>query len=48
LSKLGFATKLKMMIDSLMVYIERDVAAIISIYSIIDDFQDSKKGQIPF
>jgi hypothetical protein len=34
--------------DSLMVYIEREVATTISIDSIIDDFRDSKKQRIPF
>jgi hypothetical protein len=34
--------------DSLMVYIEREVAATISIDSIIDDFLDSKKRRVPF
>jgi hypothetical protein len=34
--------------DSLMVYIEREVAATISIDSIIDDFRDSKKRRVPF
>jgi len=34
--------------DFLMVYIEREVAATISIDSIIDDFQDSKKRRVPF
>jgi hypothetical protein len=34
--------------DSPMVYIERKVAATISIDSIIDNFRDSKKRRIPF
>jgi hypothetical protein len=34
--------------DSLMVYIEREVAATISIDSIIDGFRDSKTRQVPF
>ncbi|XP_062147873.1 uncharacterized protein LOC133856850 [Alnus glutinosa] len=36
------------LMDSLMVYIEREVATTISIDSIIDDFRDSKKRQVPF
>ncbi|XP_062161921.1 uncharacterized protein LOC133868946 [Alnus glutinosa] len=34
--------------DSLMVYIEREIAATISIDSIIDDFRDLKKRRVPF
>jgi hypothetical protein len=34
--------------DSLMVYIESEVAATINIDSIIDDFRDSKKQSVPF
>ncbi|XP_062158677.1 uncharacterized protein LOC133866142 [Alnus glutinosa] len=34
--------------DSLMVYMEREVAATINIDSIINDFRDSKKRRVPF
>lgn len=34
--------------DSLMVYIEREVAATISIDSIIDRFRESKTRRVPF
>ena len=34
--------------DSLMLYIERDIAFTFSLDSIIDDFEDLKEFQIPF
>jgi hypothetical protein len=34
--------------DSLMLYIEREIAATFSIHSIIDDFQDMKEQRVPF
>ena len=36
------------LMDSLMLYIERDIALTFSLDSIIDDFEDLKKCQIPF
>jgi hypothetical protein len=36
------------LVDSLMVYIEREVVATISIYSIIDGFRDLKTRRVPF
>ena len=36
------------LIDSLMLYTERDLALVFSLDSIIDDFEDLKERQIPF
>ena len=34
--------------DTMMLFIERDIAATISTDSIIDDFEDLKRRQVPF
>ena len=34
--------------DAMMLFIERDIAATISTDSIIDDFEDLKRRQVPF
>ena len=34
--------------NTMMLFIERDIAATISTNSIIDDFKDLKKQQVPF
>ena len=34
--------------DSLMLYIENDIASTFSLDSIIDDFEDLKERQVPF
>jgi len=47
-TKLRNKIKDEFLTDSLMVYIEREVATTISIDSIIDDFRDSKKRRVPF
>ena len=36
------------LMDSLMLYIERDITLTFSLDSIIDDFEDLKECQIPF
>ena len=35
-------------LDAMMLFIERDIAATISTDSIIDDFEDLKRRQVPF
>ena len=34
--------------DSLMLYIEKDIASTFSLDSIVDDFEDLKECQVPF
>ena len=34
--------------DSLMLYIEKDIALIFSLDSIVDDFEDLKECRVPF
>ena len=34
--------------DAMMLFIERDIAATISTYSIIDDFENLKRRRVPF
>ena len=36
------------LMDSLMLYIENDIASIFSLNSIIDDFEDLKERRVPF
>ena len=36
------------LIDSLMLYIENDIALTFSLDSIIDDFEDLKERRVPF
>ena len=34
--------------DSLMLYIEKDMASTFSLHSIVDDFEDLKEHRVPF
>ena len=36
------------LLDTMMLFIERDIAATISMDSIIDDFEDLKRRRVPF
>ena len=38
----------KFLSDVMMLFVERDISATISTNSIIDDFEDFKKWQVPF
>ena len=36
------------LMDSLMLYIEKDMASTFSLHSIVDDFEDLKERRVPF
>ena len=48
--KTNFRNKIEndFLMDSLILYIEKDIASIFSFDSIVDDFEDLKECQVPF
>ena len=48
--KTNFRNKIEndFLMDSLILYIEKDIASTFSFHSVVDDFEDLKECQVPF